>query len=38
VYGFEDLPDNLPGVSDKDFNDAVFALKLGNLAYSLSYA
>ena len=25
VFGFEDLPSNLPGISDKDFNDAVFA-------------
>ena len=25
VFGFEDLPGNLPGISDKDFNDAVFA-------------
>jgi hypothetical protein len=31
VYGFEDLPDNLSGVSDKDFNDAVFAFNLTSL-------
>ncbi|MEM6404514.1 MAG: DUF4114 domain-containing protein, partial [Cyanobacteria bacterium P01_D01_bin.116] len=24
VFGFEDLPSNLAGVSDNDFNDAVF--------------
>ncbi|MEL6463217.1 MAG: DUF4114 domain-containing protein, partial [Cyanobacteria bacterium J06621_15] len=24
MFGFEDLPSNLAGVSDNDFNDAVF--------------